>query len=138
MTQWIRFDYQKKTEIGTLTGDTVSEYKGGLFDSPQPTGRSMPLSDVQLKAPLVPHSILHCGITFTNVPKRKPDASRCTTLLHEADKERDWSCTEYLLTPRTSWTGYLLGCIRYCYQLDLPRDQQRGRHPIYFWLYLCQ
>ena len=57
MTQWIRFDYQGKTEIGTLTGDTVSEYKGGLFDSPQPTGRSMPLSDVQLKAPLVPHSI---------------------------------------------------------------------------------
>ena len=57
MTQWIRFDYQKKTEIGTLTGDTVSEYKGVLFDSPQPTGRSMPLSDVQLKAPLVPHSI---------------------------------------------------------------------------------
>ena len=34
MTQWIRFDYQEKTTIGTLTGDTVSEYKGGLFDSP--------------------------------------------------------------------------------------------------------
>ena len=57
MTQWIRFDYQEKTAIGTLTGDTVSEYKGGLFDSPQPTGRSMPLSNVKLKAPLVPHSI---------------------------------------------------------------------------------
>ena len=55
MAQWIRFDYQEKTEIGTLTGDTVSEYKGGLFDRPQPTGRSMPLADVQLKAPLV-----HC------------------------------------------------------------------------------
>ena len=57
MTQWIRFDYQEKTAIGTLTGDTVSEYKGGLFDRPQPTGRSIPLADVQLKAPLVPHSI---------------------------------------------------------------------------------
>jgi len=57
MTQWIRFDYQEKTSIGTLTGDTVSEYKGGLFDRPQPTGRSMPLADVQLKVPLVPHSI---------------------------------------------------------------------------------
>ena len=36
LTQWIRFDYQVKTEIGTLTSDTVSEYKGELFDSPQP------------------------------------------------------------------------------------------------------
>ena len=71
MTQWIRFDYQEKTEIGILTGDTVSEYKGGLFDSPQPTGRSMPLADVQLKAPLVRIPFLHCGITFTNVPKKR-------------------------------------------------------------------
>jgi len=31
MTQWIRFDYQEKTAIGTLTGDTVSEYKGRTF-----------------------------------------------------------------------------------------------------------
>ena len=44
-------------EIGTLKGDAVSEYKGELFDSLQPKGRSWPLSDVQLKAQLVPHSI---------------------------------------------------------------------------------
>ena len=71
MAQWIRFDYQEKTAIGTLTGDAVSEYKGRLFDNPQPTGRSMALADVQLKAPLVPHSIFALWITFTNAPKRR-------------------------------------------------------------------
>ena len=79
MAQWIRFDYQEKTAIGTLTGDAVSEYKGRLFDNPQPTGRSIPFADVQLKAPLVPHSIFALwnnfheraqkeGQTLPNVP----------------------------------------------------------------------
>ena len=79
MAQWIRFDYQEKTAIGTLTGDAVSEYKGRLFDNPQSTGRSIPFADVQLKAPLVPHSIFALwnnfheraqkeGQTLPNVP----------------------------------------------------------------------
>ena len=79
MAQWIRFDYQEKTAIGTLTGDAVSEYKGRLFDNPQPTGRSIPFADVQLNAPLVPHSIFALwnnfheraqkeGQTLPNVP----------------------------------------------------------------------
>jgi hypothetical protein len=83
MTQWIRFDYQGKTAIGTLTGDTVSEYKGGLFDSPQPTGRSLPLSDVQLKAPLVPHSILALWNNFHERAQKESQTlpDRCLSLV---------------------------------------------------------
>ena len=104
MTQWIRFDYQEKTEIGTLTGDTVSEYKGGFFDRPQPTGRSMPLADVQLKAPLVPHSIFALWNNFHERAQKESQTLPDTTLLHEADNQRDWSWTDYLSSPRTSWT----------------------------------
>ena len=58
MTKWIRFNYKQDISLfGTLAGDSVDEYGGDLFETPKPTGRNIPLNDVQLQAPLEPYSI---------------------------------------------------------------------------------
>ena len=58
MKKWIRFDYKEdKSLIGTQDGDYVDEFEGDLLQNPKPTGRKIPLNDVQLLAPLEPHSI---------------------------------------------------------------------------------
>ncbi|GIT08370.1 MAG: hypothetical protein CM1200mP30_20000 [Pseudomonadota bacterium] len=58
MTEWIRFNYKQDTGLlGTLVGDYVDEYEGNLFETQKPTGRRIPINEVQLQAPLEPHSI---------------------------------------------------------------------------------
>ena len=43
--------------FGILNSDIVDEHEGDLFENTKPTGRKIPLNDVQLLAPLEPHSI---------------------------------------------------------------------------------
>ena len=58
MTEWIRFNYKQDTSLfGILVGDYVDEYEGNLFETPKPTGRRISINEVQLQAPLEPHSI---------------------------------------------------------------------------------
>nr|MCS5553059.1 fumarylacetoacetate hydrolase family protein [SAR324 cluster bacterium] len=58
MTKWIRFNYKQDTSLfGILAGDYVDEYEGNLFETPKPTGRRISINEVQLQAPLEPHSI---------------------------------------------------------------------------------
>lgn len=44
--------------FGVLDGDTVRVFAGHLFDAPQPTGATLPLSEVDLLAPCVPGKII--------------------------------------------------------------------------------
>ena len=72
MTEWIRFIYKQDTSLfGILTGDYVDEYEGNLFETPKPTGRRIPINEVQLQAPLEPLQFMLYGIIFMNVQKRK-------------------------------------------------------------------
>ena len=58
MKKWIRFDYKEdKSLIGTQDGDYVDEFEGDLLENPKPTGRKIPLNEVQLQSPFEPHSI---------------------------------------------------------------------------------
>ena len=58
MTKWIRFNFkQDESLFGILDGDSVEEYEGDLFENPKPTGRKIPFNEIQVKAPLEPHSI---------------------------------------------------------------------------------
>ena len=58
MKKWIRFDYKEdKSLIGTQDGDYVDEFEGDLLQNPKPTGRKIPLNEVQLQSPFEPHSI---------------------------------------------------------------------------------
>ena len=92
MTKWIRFNYKQDTSLfGKLAGDSVDEYEGDLFEHPKPTGRNIPLNDVQLQVPLKPHSIFALWNNFHERAKKEEQTIPwCTSLLHEATYQRDW------------------------------------------------
>lgn len=58
MTLWIRFAHAHHTGFGVLDGDTIAEHEGDMFSKAAATGRSVPLSDVQVLTPCVPSKML--------------------------------------------------------------------------------
>ena len=61
MTEWIRFSRDNQLGFGVIEGEQVVSYKGDMFDSHEPDGEVIPLSDVMLECP-VPSSALILGI----------------------------------------------------------------------------
>lgn len=58
MTLWLQFNYKTRSSLGVLEGDTVHEYRGDLFNNPQPTGNQYKLSDVDILVPCNPGKML--------------------------------------------------------------------------------
>ena len=58
MTSWVRFNWNDKTHLGMLDGDTIAICSNDLFEQPVQSGETVSLSTVQLLAPYQPNSIL--------------------------------------------------------------------------------
>ena len=58
MPRWLRCEYQGRTRIGTLDGETVTFHEGDLFNSPKPAGETAPLSAVKLLIPTQPSKMV--------------------------------------------------------------------------------
>ena len=58
MTSWVRFNWNGKTSLGSLSGDEIALCSNQLFDEPAFTGESVALTDVEFLAPFEPKSIL--------------------------------------------------------------------------------
>ena len=58
MTSWVRFNWNGKTSLGSLSGDEIALCSNQLFDEPAFTGESVALTEVELLAPFTPKSIL--------------------------------------------------------------------------------
>ena len=56
--KWLRYSHQGQVGLGQLVGDTLHVHQGSLFDHPQPTGVTLPLSDVEVLAPCHPSKVL--------------------------------------------------------------------------------
>src|SRR3954469_23897139 len=51
MTRWIRFEHGGKTGFGTVEGDTIAVHDGDLFAGARPTGKTLKLSEVEVRTP---------------------------------------------------------------------------------------
>ena len=58
MAAWVQFERQGETSIGTLEGNTLTEYSGELLNDPVPSGNTFNLDDVKVIAPYQPRSII--------------------------------------------------------------------------------
>ncbi len=56
--KWLRFAHQGRVGLGQLVGDTVHLHTGQMFENPQPTGDTLPLSEVELLAPCHPGKVI--------------------------------------------------------------------------------
>ena len=75
MAKFARFKTEATQAYGIIEGNQIAELHGGLFDSPQPTGRHFPLTAVKLLTPCIPSKILAVGLNYrSHVGDRKvPD-----------------------------------------------------------------
>lgn len=58
-TRWVRYRHEGHEAFGTLDeGDRVHEYRGSMFAANAPTGKSLPLEEVQLLMPVQPTKVI--------------------------------------------------------------------------------
>lgn len=57
VTYHVRYEHAGETHYGTVRGETIEQLSSHYFDNPAPTGRTVPLSDVRLLAPLDPNKV---------------------------------------------------------------------------------
>jgi 2-keto-4-pentenoate hydratase/2-oxohepta-3-ene-1,7-dioic acid hydratase in catechol pathway len=58
MAFWLRFEAAGAERFGTLDGDTITVWRGDMFDQPQPTAQRVPLAGVRLLTPCKPGKML--------------------------------------------------------------------------------
>jgi 2-keto-4-pentenoate hydratase/2-oxohepta-3-ene-1,7-dioic acid hydratase in catechol pathway len=58
MALWLRFERAGTRGFGTLEGGLVRVHSGDMFGAPEPTGESLPLSEVSLRTPAEPSKLL--------------------------------------------------------------------------------
>src|SRR3546814_12470645 len=59
MARWLRFLHDGAVGFGLLADDgTIRIHQGDMFDSPEPTGRILPLGEVRLLTPTEPTKML--------------------------------------------------------------------------------
>jgi len=58
MAQWVRFEKNGKSEIGTLDDGVITIYEGDLFNDPQPSGNKISLADVTVLTPCDPGKMI--------------------------------------------------------------------------------
>ncbi len=55
---WVRFELDGTTGFGKLSNGEITVHSGDMFASPQPTGDTVPLSDVTLLTPCTPGKMI--------------------------------------------------------------------------------
>lgn len=64
ITKYVRYAYEGRDSYGILDGEIIRELDGGLFASPQPTGRIVRLAEVRLLIPCEPSKVIAVGLNY--------------------------------------------------------------------------
>jgi len=64
VTKYVRYSHEGNTSYGVLEDTTVYELDGDIFASPSRSGRSMPLADLTLLAPVEPSKVIAVGFNY--------------------------------------------------------------------------
>jgi 2-keto-4-pentenoate hydratase/2-oxohepta-3-ene-1,7-dioic acid hydratase in catechol pathway len=64
VTKYVRYSYEGSKSYGVLEGTTVYELDGDIFASPSRSGRSMPLANLRLLAPVEPSKVIAVGLNY--------------------------------------------------------------------------
>ncbi len=61
---YIRYSVGDQVSYGLLEGQTIQQLAGGLFDTPNPTGRTHALGDVEILPPVEPSKVIAVGLNY--------------------------------------------------------------------------
>jgi len=62
--RFVRYEQAGQVRHGLVEGEHVAELRGGLFDTPQKTGRREPLAALQLLPPIIPGTFYAAGVNY--------------------------------------------------------------------------
>lgn len=62
--KYVRFAEGTSSSYGILEGDTIRELEGNFLESTEPTGKTIPLADVKLLAPVEPAKVIAVGLNY--------------------------------------------------------------------------
>ncbi len=73
VTKYVRYSHEGRVSYGVLEGATIRELDSDLFASPRESGRTLPLSEVQLLAPCEPSKVIAVGLNYrSHLGSREP------------------------------------------------------------------
>ena len=75
VTRYVRYRAADRISYGILEGTRIRELSGDLFRSPQPTGRTIPLSQATLLAPCEPGKVIAVGLNYKSHLGDRPVAA---------------------------------------------------------------
>jgi 2-keto-4-pentenoate hydratase/2-oxohepta-3-ene-1,7-dioic acid hydratase in catechol pathway len=75
VTRYVRYAVSGTTSFGILDGRTVRELSGDLFAQPRATGRTHPLDQVRLLAPVEPGKVIAVGLNYITHLGERPAAT---------------------------------------------------------------
>ena len=64
VTRYVRYEHGGAVSYGVLEGETIHQLRGNVFESPERTGTTVPLSDVTLLAPSKPRKVVAAGLNY--------------------------------------------------------------------------
>ena len=64
VTKYVRYEHNGNVVYGVLEGETIHELRGNIFESPQRTGSTVPLSRVSLLTPTAPKKVIAVGLNY--------------------------------------------------------------------------
>jgi 2-keto-4-pentenoate hydratase/2-oxohepta-3-ene-1,7-dioic acid hydratase in catechol pathway len=64
VTKYVRYSHQGTTSYGILEGEQVRELGASFLEGSRPTGKTVPLKDVRLLAPLEPSKVIAVGFNY--------------------------------------------------------------------------
>jgi 2-keto-4-pentenoate hydratase/2-oxohepta-3-ene-1,7-dioic acid hydratase in catechol pathway len=62
--RFVRYTVEGRAAVGLAEGDRVAELAGGLFDTPERTGRMHDLAAVKIEVPLLPRTFYAAGLNY--------------------------------------------------------------------------
>ena len=74
VTKYVRYSHEGSVSYGILEGDTIRELRGSIFESAQPTGRTVPLSDARLLVPCEASKVIAVGLNYKSHLRDSPPA----------------------------------------------------------------
>ena len=75
VTKYVRYQVAGRVAFGILEQNTIHELSGDLFDAPKRTGKTVPLTQAKLLAPVQPRNVIAVGLNYkSHLGERQPAA----------------------------------------------------------------
>ncbi len=64
ITKYVRYEHNGVTSYGILEGETIHQLRGNIFESPERTGTTVAMSDVNILTPTEPTKVIAAGLNY--------------------------------------------------------------------------